>query len=93
MKYAFILYVMGSNPLSQRAIENITRLCEEELKGRYDLEIIDLKKNIHLAEEEKIFATPTLVKKRPAPVQRIMGDLSDREKVLSHLTITQKLEG
>lgn len=89
-KYLLRLYIMGSTPLSLAAIENAKKICEEELKGKYRLEVVDLKKNIQLAEDEKIFATPTLEKKLPVPLRRIIGDLSNKEKVLLGLDIVEK---
>jgi len=86
-KHILRLYVMGSTPISQTAIENAKKICEEQLKGKYELEIIDLMKKMQLAEDEKIFATPTLEKKLPLPLKRIIGDLSNKEKVLLGLDI------
>jgi circadian clock protein KaiB len=89
-KYILKLYVLGSTPLSLRAIHNIQNLCETELKGRYELAVIDIQKNIQLAEDEQIFATPTLVKKLPKPLCRIIGDLTNHEKVLIGLDLLKK---
>lgn len=86
-KFKLRLYVTGRTPNSQRAIDNLSRICEEELKGLYEVEVIDVLENPALAEDEKILATPTLVKRLPAPVRKIIGDLSDREKVLLGLDI------
>ncbi len=80
--YVLRLYVTGLRPQSQRAIRNIRKLCEEHLKGRYELEIIDIYQQPHLASGEQIIAAPTLVKKLPAPLRRILGDLSDPGRVL-----------
>jgi circadian clock protein KaiB len=81
------LYVMGHTPRSQLAIANIQRICEEELQSRYQLEIIDVLERPQLAEDEKILATPTLVKELPPPLRRIIGDLSDKELVLMGLDL------
>lgn len=87
MKYRLRLFVTGTTIQSRRAIANLRNLCESELKGQYDIEVIDVLEHPQLAENEKIIATPTLVKKLPEPVRRIIGDLSDREKVLLGLDL------
>jgi circadian clock protein KaiB len=87
MTYRLRLYITGRTSHSIRAIENLRKICESELKGQYDIEVIDVLENPRLAENEKILATPTLVKKLPEPVRKIIGDLSDREKVLLGLDI------
>ena len=91
------LYVTGQTPRSQRAVANLQRICEEDLGGQYDLILIDVLEQPQLAEDEKILATPTLIKQLPPPLRRIIGDLSDREKVLLGLdlltSITHKEEG
>lgn len=89
-KYVLRLYVTGETANSQRAVRNLERLLKTELAGLYKLEIIDVVKNPGLAEEEKILATPALTKVLPRPVRRIIGDLSDKEKVLLGLDITTK---
>ena len=81
------LYVMGRTPRSQRAIANIQRICEEELQGRYQLEVIDVLERPQLAEDEKVLATPTLIKELPPPLRRIIGELSDKELVLMGLDL------
>lgn len=86
-KYVLRLYVTGITPRSTLAIENVQRICEEHLQGRYTLEVIDLYQHPRLAAGEQIIAAPTLVKKRPAPLRRIMGDLSDEERVLVGLDL------
>jgi circadian clock protein KaiB len=85
--YVLRLYVAGLTVRSRKAIENITAICEEHLKGRCDLEVIDIFKRPVLAREEQIFATPTLVKRLPAPLRKFIGDLSEREKVLVGLDL------
>jgi circadian clock protein KaiB len=85
--YVIKLYVTGQTPRSQRAIENLRRICDEELQGRYDLIVIDVLERPQLAEDEKILATPTVVKELPPPIRRIIGDLSDSERVLLGLDL------
>jgi len=87
MKYQLRLYVIGQTPNSMRALENLKRICEEDLVGQYDLKVIDVLKEPHLAEKDKIIATPTLVKDLPAPLRKVIGDLSDRDKVLLGLDV------
>ena len=87
MTYQLRLYITGRTSHSLRAIENLQRICDAELKGRHEVEVIDVLENPRLAENEKILATPTLVKRLPEPVRKIIGDLSDREKVLISLDI------
>jgi circadian clock protein KaiB len=76
------LYVAGTTPKSVAAISNLRKFCEEYLAGRYTIEIIDLLENPKLARSDQIVAIPTLVRKLPSPVRKIIGDLSDRERVL-----------
>lgn len=85
--YLLRLYVTGSTPKSMHAIANIKKICEEYLKGRYDLEVIDLYQNPGLAKGEQIIAAPTLIKKLPVPLQRIIGDMSDTERLLVGLDL------
>ena len=89
-KYLLRLYVTGNTPRSVRAIENIRRICEEQLQGRYELEVIDLYQQPGLAEGEQIIAAPTLVKKLPLPVRRLVGDLSKDENVLFGLDLKRR---
>ncbi len=81
------LYVTGETPKSERAIANLRRICEGELEGQYELVIIDVLERPQLAEDEKILATPTLTKELPLPLRRIIGDLSETDKVLLGLDI------
>ena len=81
------LYVTGQTPKSERAIVNMRRICEGELGGQYELVIIDVLERPQLAEDEKVLATPTLTKELPLPLRRIIGDLSDSDKVLLGLDI------
>ena len=83
------LYVAGQTPKSIRALANLKHLCEERLKGRYQIEVIDLLEHPHLARGDQIIATPTLVIKLPQAVQKIIGDLSDTERVLVGLALQQ----
>jgi circadian clock protein KaiB len=86
-KFRLRLYITGRTSQSQNAIENLRRICEADLQGRYEIEVIDVLENPGLAEHEKILATPTLVKRLPEPVRKIIGDLSDRAKVLLGLDL------
>ena len=86
------LYITGQTPNSQKAIENLEKILAMELNGAYSLEVIDVLKRPKLAEEDKILATPTLIKVLPPPVRKIIGDLSDIEKVLLGLDLTIKKE-
>ena len=81
------LYVAGQTPKSIRAFENLKRLCEEHLDGRYQIEIIDLLENPLLARGDQILAVPTLVRRLPEPIKKIIGDLSNSERVLVGLDI------
>ena len=87
--YLLRLYVTGSTPQSVRAITNIKKICEEHLKGRYDLELIDLFQKPNLAKGEQIIAAPTLIKKLPLPLRRIIGDMSNLERVLFGLDLQE----
>lgn len=86
-KWELRLYVAGNTPRSATALRNLKKYCEEHLKGLYDIEVIDLLKNPQLAEGDQILAIPTLVKKVPEPVRKIIGDLSNEAKVLVGLDI------
>jgi circadian clock protein KaiB len=85
--YVLRLYVAGVNPRSSAAIRSITEICEQHLKDRYDLEIIDIYQQPTLARGEQIIAAPTLIKKVPEPLRRFIGDLADRERILVGLDI------
>lgn len=86
-KYMLSLYITGSTSRSVMAISNLKKICEEYLEGKYELEVIDLYKNPLLAKEEQIIAAPTLIKKLPLPFRRIIGDMSNEEKVLMGLDL------
>lgn len=88
--YVLKLYVAGTTPRSVHAIANIRAICEETLAGRYDLEVIDIYQRPQAAKPEQIMVAPTLIKKLPEPVRKIIGDLSDKEKVLVGLDIIQR---
>lgn len=81
------LYIAGQTPKSVLALQNITKYCKEHLEGKYSIEVIDLLKTPQLAEGDQIFAIPTLVRKVPEPIRKIIGDLSDEERVLVGLNI------
>ena len=86
-KYLLRLYITGTTSRSVLAISNLKKICEEYLEGKYELEVIDLYKNPLLAKEEQIIAAPTLIKKLPLPFRRIIGDMSNEEKVLMGLDL------
>jgi circadian clock protein KaiB len=86
-RYLLKLYVAGQSPKSVNAIANIKNICEEHLQGRYELEVIDLYQQPQLAQGEQIIALPTLIRKLPPPLRRIIGDLSNTERVLVGLDI------
>ena len=87
VEYELRLYVAGNTPKSMTALNNLKIYCEEHLKGRYRIEVIDLLVKPQLAEGDQILAIPTLVRKVPEPIRRIIGDLSNEEKVLVGLDI------
>jgi circadian clock protein KaiB len=89
-RYLLRLFVTGSTPRSYRAIQNIRTICEEKLQGYYDLEVIDIYQHPEQAKPDQIVVTPTLVKKLPMPFRKIIGDLSDRERVLVGLDIVAR---
>ncbi|HEY9851924.1 MAG TPA: circadian clock KaiB family protein [Leptolyngbyaceae cyanobacterium] len=82
------LYVAGQTPKSVAAFANLKKLCEEHLHNQYQIEVIDLLQNPHLAKQDQILAIPTLVRKLPRPIRQIIGDLSNQDKVLLGLDIT-----
>jgi circadian clock protein KaiB len=85
--YVLKLYVTGTSPRAEVAIANLRRICEQELRDQYELVIIDVLEQPQLAEDDKILATPTLIKQLPPPLRRVIGDLSDKEKVLFGLEV------
>lgn len=88
-KWELRLYTAGQTPKSLAAIKNLRKVCEEHLAGRYEIEIVDLLKNPRLAKDHQIVAIPTLVRKLPVPIRKIIGDLSDTERTLVGLQLTQ----
>ena len=86
-KYFLKLFVTGQTPRSEHAIENLHRICEEEFQNQYELIVIDVLQRPQLAEDDKILATPTVIKELPPPIRRIIGALSDKEKVLLGLDL------
>jgi circadian clock protein KaiB len=89
-EYELRLYVAGTTQKSVLALTNLTRYCEEHLKDRYSIEIIDLLENPQLAEGDQILAVPTLVRRVPVPIRKIIGDLSNEEKVLVGLDLRER---
>jgi circadian clock protein KaiB len=87
MTYVLKLFVTGKTPRAELAIANIRRICDEDLKGQYRLDIIDVLEHPELAEDEKVLATPTLIKQLPPPLRRVIGDLTNKEKVLFGLAV------
>ena len=88
--YVLRLYVSRSTLKSKRAVENIKRVCDQHLRGRYDLEVIDIHEQASLARDEQIVAVPTLIKRLPLPLQRLVGDMSDLNKVLVGLDLRMR---
>ncbi|MCX6300741.1 MAG: circadian clock protein KaiB [Bacteroidia bacterium] len=86
-KWVLRLYVAGQTPKAITAFTNLKKICEEQLDGKYSIEVIDLLINPQLGGEDQIFALPTLVRKLPVPVRKIIGDLSDTERVLVGLNL------
>jgi circadian clock protein KaiB len=86
-RYVLRLYIAGMTSRSSRAVENVRAICEELLHGRYDLEVVDIYQQPSLAKGEQILAAPTLIKKLPAPLRRVIGDMSNRERVLLGLDL------
>jgi circadian clock protein KaiB len=91
-KYVLRLYITGMTPKSTRAITNVRKLCEQYLKGCYELEVVDIYQQPKLAKGEQIIATPTLIKKLPLPLRKLIGDMSDVERFLVGIDLKQKTE-
>jgi len=91
-KYVLRLYVTGMTPKSVNAIENIRKICEENLQGRYELEVIDIYQQPEYAKKEEIIAAPTRIKKFPLPVRRFIGDMSNKDRILVGLDLIPKKE-
>jgi circadian clock protein KaiB len=88
--YVLRLYVSGATPRSKTALENIREICEAHLKGRYDLQVIDIYQQPELARSAEIIAAPTLIKQLPLPLRKVLGDLSETERVLVGLDLIPK---
>ena len=86
-EYKLRLYVAGQTPKSLQAFANLKKICEEHLQGRYHIEVVDLLENPQLAKGDQILAIPTLVRRLPPPLRKIIGDLSDTERVLIGLDL------
>jgi circadian clock protein KaiB len=93
VRYVLRLYVTGATDRSSRAITNIRSFCERYLKGRYDLEVVDIYQQPSLAQTQEIIAAPTLVKSEPLPPKRLVGDFSDRGRLVAGLGVQGKTEG
>lgn len=86
-RYVLRLYIAGSTPGSSRAVETLKAICEEHLANRYELEVVDVYQQPVLARDEQIIAVPTLVKRLPLPIRKVLGDLSDKQRVLLGLDL------
>ena len=86
-KYTLKLYITGNTSRSERAVANLRNICEQRLQDAYEMIVIDVLERPQLAEEDRIIATPTLIKELPPPMRRMIGDLSDTEKVLLGLDV------
>ena len=91
--YVLRLYVAGQPPKSVLAFRNLKQICEDHLQGRYEIEIIDLLENPQLARGDQILAVPTLVRRLPEPIKKIIGDLSNTERVLVGLDLQERRAG
>ncbi len=89
-KYILRLYVTGMSSRSTRAIENVRKICDENLRGRYELEVIDVLQQPEYVKKEQLLAAPTLIKKLPLPLRRLIGDMSNKERVLVGLDLVPK---
>jgi len=90
-RYLLRLYIAGLTPRSQEAIRSVKQLCEEQLAGRYDLQVIDIYQQPQLAKGEQIIAAPTLIKKLPLPLRKLIGNLADKQRVLVGLDLRPKV--
>jgi circadian clock protein KaiB len=91
-KYVLRLYVAGITPRSERAIRSVKEICEQRLQGRYDLEIIDIYQQPGALRDDQVIVAPTLIKKLPLPLRRLIGDMADKDKILLGLDL-QPYEG
>ncbi len=89
-RYVLRLYVTGITPKSTQAIQNIKKICAENLKGSCELEVIDIYQQPTLAKDDQIIAVPTLIKKLPLPLRKLVGDMSDKERILLGLDLKRK---
>lgn len=89
-EYVLRLFVTGASPNSARAISNLRQICDKYIAGRYSLEIIDVYQQVEIARQEQIIALPLLIKKGPLPERRLVGDMSNTEKVLSGLGMVNR---
>ncbi len=89
-RYVLRLYVTGMTPKSISAIENVRKLCEQYLAGRYELEIVDIYQQPTAAKDEQLIAAPTLIKKLPLPLRKFIGDMSNKEKIIVGLDVVAK---
>lgn len=89
--WALRLYVAGRSPKCVAALANLQRFCQEQLAGRYDIEVVDLLENPRLAKDDQIVAIPTLVRKLPAPLRKIIGDLSNTERMVVGLDLRERV--
>jgi len=89
-KHILRLYVNGQTPNSRTAVMNLERICREHLDGRYQLEVIDIKEHPEAVRQEELFALPTLIKELPRPLRKLIGDLSDTDRVLIGLGVESK---
>ncbi len=92
MTYEFNLYIAGQSAVAQSAMKNLKELCSEHLSVDYKITVIDVLKEPRMAEDDKVIATPTVMKKSPLPVRKIMGDLSDKAKAVEILGIPKPLD-
>jgi len=91
-KYVLRLYVSGITPRSTRAIRSVKDVCDQSLKGRYDLEIIDIYQQPASVRKDQVIVAPTLIKKLPLPLRRLIGDMADKEKILVGLDLQSRQE-
>lgn len=89
-KYLLKLYITGTNARAEQAIANLRAICDNELPGQFELQVIDVLEDPEAAERDRVLATPTLIKQLPPPLRRVIGDLSDRDKVLLGLEVHQR---
>ena len=89
-KWVLRLYVAGDNNRSQVAQKNLKRICDDHLQGKYFLEVVDVHESPHLAEKDRVFAIPTVIRKNPMPMRKIIGDLSNSDQVIAGLGLPQR---